>query len=115
MKFTPNEIFVFLCSLFALTLTIVNIIDKAMTWKKQSEVPDNERDVKIESLEKRMDKVEESMKDYENHQKKAEEAWVLYMEALFDLINHTLDGNDTTKLKDTRDKMQNYLMKHNIT
>ena len=45
-------------------------------------------------------------------QKQAEEAMVLNMEALMDIMNHMIYGNHTENLKATQQKMQAYMTKY---
>lgn len=112
--FTPDDVYRVILAIAGFIVAVAGAVKVVLEAIKKAKEPDEIQNQRITNLEIKVNDIEGNMKRYEKHQKKAEEAWVLYMEALFDLINHTLDGNDVSKLKQTRDKMQRYIAKYSI-
>ncbi len=112
--FTPDDVYRVILAIAGFIVAVAAAVKVILEAIKKAKEPDEIQNQRITTLEKKVSGIEGNLKTYERHQKKGEEALLLYMEALFDLINHTLDGNDVDKLKNTRDKMQKYIAKYSI-
>lgn len=110
--FTPADVYRtllalcgFVVAIAGATKIIVDVINKA----KKPEKTQNER---ISALESRVTALENRSNELWDFQKQAEEAMVLNMEALMDIMNHMIYGNHTENLKATQQKMQAYMAKY---
>lgn len=94
---------------FAGMLGGIFLLDKALDlvkkWKKPS---DDLRDVVAKHTEL-LAKDNERIKALEDNMK---ETTRMQNRALLQLMNHSLDGNHTDKLKEARDQMEDFLINH---
>lgn len=110
--FTPADVYRtllalcgFVVAIAGATKIIVDVIQKA----KKPEKTQNER---ISALESRVTALEARSNELWDFQKQAEEAMVLNMEALMDIMDHMIYGNHTESLKATQQKMREYMTKY---
>lgn len=112
--FTPDDVYRvilaaagFIVSVAAAVKIITDIINRAKE-------PDKIQNDRITALEGRVANIEQTLTIYEKHQRRAEEAWVLYMQALSDVMDHMIYGNHVENLRNTREKMKQYITKYSI-
>ena len=70
-------------------------------------------DGKLEDHDRWLASDKRRLEHIEKRQDKHDEQNVLILTALVDLLGHEIDGNHTTKLMETRDKIQKYLIETN--
>lgn len=95
-------------------LTIMNIVDKIIAYKKMINSPEVEQNNRLDSLEGRMDDVEDTLKTVVDQHENTKEALVLSMQALFDLININIDGGKVEELKATRSNLQAFISQNSV-
>lgn len=65
--------------------------------------------IAIKAVIKPFKEIEEHAKQLKAH----DETLVYIAKAVNALVNHAIDGNDISKLKDVRDEYQNHMLDHN--
>lgn len=99
-------------------LTIFNLGDKIISWIKEAKKPHDNLEGRIEELEKKVDiEYKAIFADYEARFKRdlerlneLEKANNLTMKALLALTRHAETGNNTDKLKQVADELQDYIL-----
>lgn len=112
--FTPEQVYLTILAIAGFVTSVTAAIKIIGDVIRKAKEPDELQNKRIESVEKKVEDIDERVKKLEAQQERAEEVWVLYMQALFDLINHELDGNHVDQLRRTRDEMQKFIAKNNI-
>ena len=87
-------------------LTIFNLIDKIVTAAKATQNP-------VEDLKKRVEELEKKIADsYPRYDKKIEEIESgnrVVQEAIYQLLKHSIDGNNIDGLKKAEEDLHTYL------
>ena len=115
MVFTPGQIAAFALGLLGAILTILNIIDKATTFKNKSETPFKQLSDKVDKHEERLSKVESSLyqgNDRFTKQADLNEVFINCMLAFvdFEMAYCTATGyKDTGELETARQTLRRYL------
>ena len=112
--FTPDDVYRvilaaagFIVSVTAAVKIITDIINRAKE-------PDKIQNDRITALESRVTNIENALTIYEKHQHRTAEAWVLYMQALSDVMDHMIYGNHVENLRSTREKMKQFITKYSM-
>ena len=111
---TPTAVGTFLVAALGVCLTVMNIVDKVIAYKKMIHSPEETQNKRLDNLEGRMDVVEDDLSQLVDQHKKTDEAVVLNTLALFDLINYLVDGGDPEKMRKTRNEMQAFVTKNGM-
>lgn len=112
--FTPEQVYLTILAIAGFITSVTAAVKIITDIIKKAKEPDQIQNQRIENVEKRVDAIEEKIDTLADKREKANEAWVLYMQALFDLINHELDGNHVDQLRKTRDDLQQFITKYSI-
>lgn len=111
---TPNDIYKFILAICGFIVSVTGAIKIIMNIIEKAKEPDKIQNDRITSLDNRVSILEKNQSIFKKNQKRAEEALVLYMEALLQLTNHMIDGNHIENLKDVRNKMQDFITKNSM-
>ena len=110
--FTPADVYRTLLALCAFVVTIsgaTKIIIDAINKIRKPERTQNER---LTSLEARVMNLENKSHTMDEFRKKADEAMMLNMKALMDMMDHMIYGDHIEALKATQAQMRNYMARH---
>lgn len=110
--FTPADVYRTILALAGFVVALAGAVKVIIDIVNKAKEPDKIQNDRITSLEGRMTSVETSLAHMTKHQRKAEECWVLYMEAMLDIMDHMIYGNHTDQLKQTQKKMREYMAKY---
>ena len=113
--FTPADIYRIILASAGFIVALAGAIKVITDIIQKAKEPDRIQNDRTTSLENRMTSIEESMKSYSEHQHRAEEVWILYMQALSDVMDHMIYGNHTDNLKATQKKMREYMAKYTFS
>lgn len=113
-NFTPEQIYLGILAIAGFITSVTAAVKIIGDVIKKAKEPDELQNKRIEAVEKHVEEIDERIEALEKQQNRAEEVWVLYMQALFDLINHELDGNHVDQLRKTRDEMQKFIAKNSV-
>lgn len=111
--FTPNdivELFKSVCYLITLVSTVVGIIVAAVSKAK---APGRAQDKAIESHEKRLNRIEQVLKDQIEQSKEIQKDTRVYQRGILALINHSIDGNNIEELEKCRDELTGVIYHNN--
>ena len=100
-------------------LTIFNLVDKIISWVKEVKKPQTDLEARIAKLEKAVEgEYRLIFADYEARFKRdlerineIEKSNKLVQKSLLALMQHAIDGNNTTKLKEVADELNEYIFK----
>ena len=112
--FTPEQVYLTILAIAGFITSVTAAIKIIGDVIKKAKEPDQIQNQRIETVEKRVDELDEKVDAVAANKDKANEAWALYMQAMFDLINHELDGNHVDQLRKTRDELQKFITKYSI-
>lgn len=101
-----NEI-ILVCCLITSVVSVFTLIKQGYAKAKE---PDILQGKKIEELEERICKLEEYSDNDNKKLKSIEQGNHVTQQALLALMSHSLNGNDTEKLKAARDALEHYLV-----
>lgn len=110
--FTPADVYRIILASAGFIVALAGAIKVITDIIQKAKEPDKIQNDRITNLENRMVSVEKSVKSYGDHQHRAEEAWILYMQALSDVMDHMIYGNHTDNLKATQKKMREYMARN---
>lgn len=110
--FTPSDLYRIILAMAGFIVSVAAAVKVITDIIKKAKEPDKIQNDRITSLEGRVTTLETSMQHMTKHQRKAEECWVLYMEAMLDIMDHMIYGNHTDQLKQTQKKMREYMAKY---
>lgn len=113
--FTPADVYRIILASAGFIVALAGAIKVITDIIQKAKEPDRIQNDRITSLENRMTSIEESVKSYSEHQHRAEEVWILYMQALSDVMDHMIYGNHTDNLKATQKKMREYMAKYTFS
>lgn len=110
MVFGPADISGFVLAAIGLTLTVLNIIDKAATIRNRAEEPDRLRDEKIGHLEERIDELESRL-DQDDHRIETLEAGQReLLHGVSALLSYYLDNTSKEEIQKAKTDLDNYLI-----
>ena len=95
-------------------LTIMNFAEKLIKAGKAINAPNEEQNRRIAALEERCDRYDGYFSSDKQRIQDLEQSLAVLMQGNFALLSHAIDGNNTEKLKKTRDEMLEYLTKRGI-
>lgn len=115
---TISEAWAWIMAIFVAVTTIDKGIDIFKKWHK--ETPEGKQGEKIESMDKRLNIVEQAIMRHTEllGNDKArfeviENGNHVTQEALLALLSHAIDGNDDEQLRNARNSLQKYLIEKN--
>lgn len=99
-------------------LTLFNLGDKILSWVKEAKKPTDALENRVEELEKKVNveynalfaTYEERFKRDLERLNELEKTNKLMMKALLELTRHAETGNNTAKLKQVADEIQEYIL-----
>lgn len=100
-------------------LTIFNLVDKIIGWVKDVKKPQTDLETRITKLEKAVEgEYRLIFADYEQRFKRdlerigeIEKSNKLTQKALLALMQHAIDGNNTQKLREVANELNDYIFK----
>lgn len=100
-------------------LTIFNLVDKVIGWVKDVKKPQTDLETRITKLEKAVEgEYRLIFADYEQRFKRdlerigeIEKSNKLTQKALLALMQHAIDGNNTQKLREVANELNDYIFK----
>ena len=113
--FTPEDVYKIILAAAGFIVAVAGAVKVIMEAVNKAREPDRIQNERITKLEDDVMEIKATMDKYAEHQAKADEAWNIYMEAMFALINYSIDGEDISELKKVRKEMQDFLTKHRRT
>jgi hypothetical protein len=104
-----------------LVMTVMNIIDKSMTFKERAKKPDEEQNMRIATLENDVVALKTTMLEHEKYfsadKKQIEEIKEqmqksnrIIIQSLQSLISHNLNNNNIDELKESKHQIEEYLL-----
>ena len=98
-------------------VTLLTLWEKIDSRKKVVNEPHNDHELRITKLEKTVDyEIRLRMEDYELRFKrdlerldKKDKSDKLMMKSLLEIIRHEIDGNNTAKLKEVAEELNNFI------
>lgn len=112
--FTPEQVYLTILAVAGFITSVTAAVKIIGDVIRKAKEPDQIQNQRIDRVEKRVDAIDEKIEGMKEKQDKADEAWILYMQAMFDLINHELDGNHVDQLRRTRDDLQKFITKYSL-
>ena len=103
MVFTTGQIVAFIIGLLGAILTVLNIIDKATVLKTKSEEPFKVLSDKVSEHEVRLNKVESSLYQGNDHFRRQEALNEVFINCMLAFIDFEMAYCSTTGYKDTDD------------
>lgn len=103
MVFTTGQIIAFVIGLLGAILTVLNIIDKAAALKSKSETPFKLLSNKVEAHEDRLNKVESSLYQGNDHFRKQAELNEVFINCMLAFIDFEMAYCSATGYKDIED------------
>lgn len=108
-------------AVIGLVLTTMNIIDKAMTFKDRAKKPDEEQNMRIETLENDVLAIKTQMTTYDKYfsadreqiegiRKQMQKSNRIIIQSLQSLISHNLNNNNIDELKESKHQIEEYLL-----
>ena len=110
--FSPEDVYKIILAAAGFIVAVAGAVKVIMEAVNKVREPDRIQNERITKLEDDVMEIKATMDKYAEHQAKADEAWNIYMEAMFALINYSIDGEDISELKKVRKEMQDFLTKH---
>ncbi len=111
---TPAELWQIILAVCGAIITVSAAIGVVVNYINKAKEPRKQIANRLNSLDDRLTTVEENQEMFNRNQKRAEKAWVIYMEALMELTNHMIDGNHVENLKAVRNKMQKFITENSV-
>lgn len=108
-------------AVIGLVLTTMNIIDKAMTFKDRAKKPDEEQNMRIETLENDVLAIKTQMTTYDKYfsadreqiegiKEQMKKSNRIIIQSLQSLISHDLNGNNIEELTNAKHEIEAYLL-----
>lgn len=117
ISFTPAQILAFVLALCGAIVSIsaaIGVITKAID---KARAPENEQNKRLDDCEKRLNALDEvvvKFREYFDNDDKRfkaiEKSNKITQSALLALLKHSLNGNDTTSLKEAEKSLEEYLI-----
>ena len=112
--FTPDDVYRVILAIAGFIVSVAAAIRVILEAINKAKEPDKVQNERITNLEDDVMLLKRDFKKYAEKQERQDEAWNIYMQAMFALINHSIDGDDVEELKVVRKQMQSFLTKYNI-
>lgn len=97
-----------------LVLTILNIVDKSKTLRKDAQEPERVQDERISGLERKFAAMREEFERYKSQSTEKvsvlEQGNRVTQQALLALLSNAIDGNNTEQMKVARDELNKFLI-----
>lgn len=117
----PTDPWMWFVGIMGVVLTIMNVIDKFISFKKMAHVPEEEQNLKISGLEEELSAVKLKMKKYDEYfdndriridqiEKETKHVNTIVIKSLQALTEHALNGNNTAQLHECSKEMNDYLL-----
>lgn len=114
--YSPTQIWAFVIAVFGLILTVLNIIDKAISMKGKADAPIKSLEDRVKILEVRLDEHERSLQDGRDvfrEQRESNEVMQSCMLALIDFelsyVSRTDYAEDITDLVNAKNTLRKHL------
>lgn len=117
----PTDPWMWFVGVMGVILTILNVIDKFISFKKMAVAPEEEQNLKIRGLENEMSDLKLKMKKYDEYftndkeridaiEKETKQVNTIVIKSLQALTEHALNGNNTAQLHECSKEMNDYLI-----
>ena len=104
-----------------LVMTVMNIIDKSMTFKERAQKPEDDQNTRIATLENDVSALKTTMLEHEKYfsadKKQIEEIKIqmqksntVILRSLQALILHSISGDSIDSLKHSKEELDDYLL-----
>ena len=94
-------------SLFIQSGTLITLL---ITLGKFAAKPNATQNQRLDSLERWRETINERLEKDNNHFDSIDKGNRITQEAILALMSHAINGNDTVKLKQAKEKLENYLI-----
>lgn len=94
---------------FGLILTVLSIFEKYIMIKGRGKQPFLEHEARIATLEAEVKEIKDDAGDDRESIRKLEDNNHVTMQALFALLGHSIDGNNSEELHEARKELNRYL------
>lgn len=110
---TPGDIYRIILATAGFIVAVAGAVKVIMEAISKAKEPDKIQNERITKLEEEVGDIKSDIEKVFDKQKKVDEAWNIYMQAMFALINHSIEGdNNIEELREVRNQMQNFLSKN---
>lgn len=117
----PTDPWMWFVGVMGLTLTILNVVDRVIAFKKMAKAPEEEQNIKIQLLESQIVDMQLRFKKYDeyfskdkeridNIEKDSKHVNTIVIKSLQALTEHALNGNNTDQLHECSKEMNDYLI-----
>lgn len=117
----PSDHWIWFIGIMGAVLTILNVIDKINTLRKQCKVPEEVQNEKIQILEKEVEGIKNILEKYHDYftndkerldlmEKETKQVNTIMIKSLQALTEHALNGNNTEQLHECSKEMNEYLI-----
>lgn len=117
----PNDPWMWFVGITGVVLTLLNVGDKLISFKKMANAPEEEQNSKIEALENRVKEIEDALSRHDEFfsndkdridavEKEIKQVNTIVIKSLQALTEHALNGNNTDQLHECSKEMNDYLI-----
>lgn len=117
----PTDPWMWFVGITGIVLTILNVIDKLVSFKKMAKAPEEEQNLKIRGLEAEVADLKRQIKRHDEYfnndktrldsmEKETKHVNTIVIKSLQALTEHALNGNNTEQLHECSKEMNEYLI-----
>ena len=117
----PTDPWMWCVGVTGLILTIMNVVDKFISFRKMAAAPEEEQNLKIRGMETELTDIKLKMKKYDEYftndkqridavEKDTKHVNTIVIKSLQALTEHALNGNNTEQLHECSKEMNDYLI-----
>ena len=117
----PTDPWMWLVGVLGLALTILNVIDRVVSFKKMAKAPFEEQNIRINGLESKISDIELRLKRHDEFftndktrldsiEKEAKQVNTIMIKSLQALTEHALNGSNAEQLHECSKEMNEYLL-----
>lgn len=90
--------------------TVGSAVEKVSKARKAAKAPNDEQNTRLDALEERMDKHDVFLDSDNKRLEAIEKSHRVTMRALLALLEHGIDGNSVTRMKSSKDELEDLLI-----
>lgn len=122
MMMTPHDLMMMFIAMCGAVVTIGTAITLISSWINKAKQPEVKQNEKIEKLETHVHEIDGKLEKFDEYFdrntqrfKQIEYTNEITLEALYALLSHSLDGNNTKSLEESQTKLHDYLFSRSGT
>ena len=107
---TPTDIWAIIAWVAAAIVLLANAAEKIIKGVQAAKAPNAQQNARLDALEKRMEAAEKKLENDKRHFQSIDESNRVTQVALLALLDHGIDGNNTSQMKHAKEELQNHLI-----